>query len=295
MRAARGPALLALALALGSIGVFGCHHPRGRLGRRSGATSFAFTSDTTRQVLAGGYAELGADGVLRVVLTPAAANGCPNAAARGAGARVSFRVPAGPRLDHFVGATIGVRVDANELGSRGAFGLDAEEVSLRLARVDLAPGGVVAGRLTARERYRRAPGRSARGEGRFSVRLCTLEPRDAREARPFESRASATSAKSPKSPVSAHVVTLPDGRRALTKLRFGDGVLEHPSGAAEGRVQLGAPQPARLRAPDGTVGWDAWVRFDALDLAAGGHVRGAVDARAGDAWVRGGFDAIVEE
>jgi hypothetical protein len=295
MRAARGLALVALGVALGSIGVFGCNHVRGRLGRRSSATSFAFTTDAGRQVFATGYAERRADGVLRVVLTTDAAKGCPDAAAgaaRGAGARLSFRVPAGPRGDHFVGATIGVRVEADEIGARGAFGLDAEEVSLLLDRVADAPGGEISGRLTMRERYRRAPGRSARGEGRFSVRLCRVDAPTSGEGATAREAASPAS---PVSPASAHVATLPDGRRALTKLRFGDAVLEHPSGAAEGSLRLGTPQPARLRTASGAIGWDAWIRFDAVALSAGGHVRGVVDARAEGTRLLGAFDAIVED
>jgi hypothetical protein len=298
MRAARG---LALGLALGSIGVVGCNHLRGRLGRRASATSFAFTNEKDRHVLSTGYAEQTADGVLRVVLGRAPASGCPEGGASSAGhaeragARLSFRVPAGPRLDHFVGATIGVRVELDGVGTRGGFGLDAEEVSLRLDRIDAPTGagvlmgvGEVAGRLTMRERYRRVPGRSAHGEGRFSVRLCRVEASTSRASTKTTRTIAA-------SPASAHVVTLPDGRRALTKLRFGDTLLEHPSGAAEGALRLGSAQPARLRTVDGAIGWDAWVRFDVLELAAGGHVRGAVDARAGDAWVIGDFDAVVEE
>lgn len=280
----RGARLACAALvSLGLAGGAGC--ARGHRATRRVAP-FALDDIT----LARGFARFD-DGVLRVVLARDEAIGC----ARVEGPSVSFFVPAGPRGDHFVGSRIGVRIEARGLGDRASFGLDAEEVELRLSRVDARVGGHVRGQLAARERYRRTPRASSRGAGRFDVIVCATDSAHAAAEEP---------AKVAPRTVTAHVATLPDGGRALTKLRVplsasadAEGpvlTIEHPGGASDGRIRLGSAAPARVRLPDGSLGWDAWVRFDALDLAPGGRVAGALDLRAGGRHVQGAFEARIE-
>lgn len=271
---------LRLALGLACVALLGCARGRRAL-RRPPAPLAVFGVP-----LASGHARFEA-GVLTVSLD-GGAGGC---AARAPSPSLTLRVPAGPRGDHFVGARIGVRVEARGLGARAAFGLDAEEVALQLDAAEARPSGRVRGRLELAERYRRGAGARARGGGRFEAIVCEVANgapgRLEIAARDVEPRL-----------LGAHVATLPDGGRALTRLRLAGAAagvtLEHPGGAADGRVRLGAAQPARVRLADGTIGWDAWVRFDALDLGPGGRVAGALDARAGALRVRGAFEGRVE-
>jgi hypothetical protein len=264
----------ALALLLG---LAACHR-RGEVVVH--ARPFTLRDGGTARAMRFGFARV-EGGVLRVVVSERLQLGCPE---RGEGARVEVRVPSGPRGDFFAGEPIGVRVEVRDGGARGAFGLDAEEATLRLASVGPRVGANVRGSLRFDERYARSPGPHAHGAGAFDVTLCAIEPHSDEPAARTNDLDRAV----------AHVALLPDGRRALTKLRFGDVVVEHPGGAAEGRVRLAVAEPLRVRTPEGAVSYDGWATFDAIDFARGGHVRGRVHARAPGVVLRGAFDAIVE-